>query len=137
MNLNRNYAFGAEKIAGGLQKPKRAGRNRFVACCPAHDDKTPSLSIEDSRDGKVLVHCFAGCSQDQVIGALRDLGLWHKVSRDRINYLKNQTLSEEIRKSKNLLELAISEYENGVVHSELDRARIKKAIRFLQKHGRG
>src|SRR5262249_10331976 len=51
------------------------GRNG-LARCPAHDDRTPSLSVSDGNDGKVLVHCHAGCSQDAVIVALQDRGLW-------------------------------------------------------------
>jgi hypothetical protein len=44
--------------------------------CPAHEDRTPSLSVSETRDGRVLVHCFAGCSQSAVIDALRRAGLW-------------------------------------------------------------
>lgn len=44
--------------------------------CPAHDDSTPSLSVRDGSNGKVLVKCHAGCSQDAVIEALRARGLW-------------------------------------------------------------
>jgi hypothetical protein len=137
MNLNRNYALGAETIAGTLQKAKRAGPGKYVACCPAHDDKTPSLSIEDAPNGNLLVHCHAGCSQNAVIEALRDRGLWHKPSRKRIKYLKNQSLKDEIRRNRILLALTISEYKQGVVHTEFDRARIARAIRFLEKHGNG
>src|SRR5712692_3308676 len=43
--------------------------------CPAHDDKTPDLSLRE-KDGVVLVHCFGGCTQDAVIEALRARGLW-------------------------------------------------------------
>jgi hypothetical protein len=46
-----------------------------MARCPAHDDSTPSLSICDVDD-KVLVHCHAGCEQEQVIAVLRTRGLW-------------------------------------------------------------
>src|SRR5215207_10129403 len=49
----------------------------WTACCPAHDDRQPSLSISDAPDGKVLVHCHAGCEQHQVIAALRSRGLWN------------------------------------------------------------
>ena len=48
----------------------------WLAHCPAHDDQHPSLSITGNGDGKLLVHCHAGCSQDEVITALRKLGLW-------------------------------------------------------------
>ena len=47
-----------------------------MARCPAHDDRAPSLSIQDTTDGKVLVYCHAGCDQARVISALRALGLW-------------------------------------------------------------
>ncbi|HEX7422873.1 MAG TPA: AAA family ATPase [Terriglobales bacterium] len=43
--------------------------------CPAHDDHDPSLSLTD-RDGRVLLHCHAGCTQSAVIAALRERGLW-------------------------------------------------------------
>src|SRR5689334_22447351 len=48
----------------------------WMACCPAHDDRKPSLSIRAAHDGKVLVRCHAGCDQDRVIGALSSRGLW-------------------------------------------------------------
>lgn len=54
---------------------KKVGKG-WLACCPAHDDQHPSLSIRDSGD-KVLVHCHAGCTQHDVIAALREQGIWH------------------------------------------------------------
>jgi len=47
----------------------------YVARCPAHDDKNPSLSLKD-EDGKILVHCHAGCEQGAVVEALKARGLW-------------------------------------------------------------
>jgi putative DNA primase/helicase len=52
----------------------------WVARCPAHEDRVPSLSISDSPDEKVLVHCHAGCDQQAVIGTIKSLGLWHGTS---------------------------------------------------------
>ena len=46
-----------------------------TCCCPAHDDRSPSLSVKQTRD-IVLVKCHAGCPQDRVIDALRARGLW-------------------------------------------------------------
>ena len=43
--------------------------------CPAHDDEHPSLSVSENN-GKILVKCHAGCSQDQVISALKEKELW-------------------------------------------------------------
>lgn len=64
----------AAKLAHALGG-HRVGRH-WIAKCPAHQDRTPSLSIAESDDGKALVYCHAGCGQAQVIAALRDRGLW-------------------------------------------------------------
>ena len=64
----------AETIARAL-RGRKLGRE-WMAQCPAHDDRTPSLSIRDADDGQVLVHCHAGCDQGRVIATLRMLGLW-------------------------------------------------------------
>lgn len=51
----------------------------FMAQCPAHDDRNPSLSVKRADDGNVLVHCFAGCTTEAICSALgikvRDLFL--------------------------------------------------------------
>lgn len=50
----------------------------YVARCPAHEDRTASLSVKEGDDGKTVVHCHAGCSYKDVIAAagleLKDLG---------------------------------------------------------------
>jgi putative DNA primase/helicase len=64
----------AETIAKGLGG--RKGGSGWTARCPAHDDRTPSLSIRDAENNKVLVRCHAGCDQERVIATLRSRGLW-------------------------------------------------------------
>jgi DNA primase len=64
----------AETIAKALGG-HRAGAT-WMARCPVHDDRAPSLSISSGKDGKVLVRCHAGCEQRDVITALVDRGLW-------------------------------------------------------------
>jgi putative DNA primase/helicase len=39
-------------------------------CCPAHDDRTPSLTVSQGEDGRVLVKCHAGCETEDVVTAL-------------------------------------------------------------------
>lgn len=48
----------------------RGSNGHWVACCPAHDDRSPSLAIAEGSDGRVLLHCFGGCSPDAVVGAV-------------------------------------------------------------------
>jgi putative DNA primase/helicase len=58
-------ALGGRKVGGG-----------WIARCPAHRDRDPSLSIHYGAADKLLVHCHAGCDQVQVIEALQTRGLW-------------------------------------------------------------
>ena len=65
-----------ERIAAALGgKPNRKGGYRCL--CPAHDDRHhPNLDIDLGAGGMLLVNCTTGCSQDEVIGALRARDLW-------------------------------------------------------------
>jgi hypothetical protein len=42
-----------------------------MARCPAHSDRTASLSIREADDGNTLIHCFAGCEPAAVLAAVR------------------------------------------------------------------
>ena len=66
----------AESIAKALGKFTTKPGGGLMACCPAHDDDNPSLSIDDADNGGVLVKCWAGCSQDAIISALKERDLW-------------------------------------------------------------
>ena len=47
------------------------GRNgAWTARCPAHADKSPSLAVREGEDGRVLLHCFGGCSTSDVLGSI-------------------------------------------------------------------
>lgn len=60
----------ADSLVSLLEKVKSTGKNRWQARCPAHADKGPSLSIRETDDGRVLVHCFAGCSVHEIVQAV-------------------------------------------------------------------
>lgn len=57
-----------ELILSKLTKVKRT-HNGYEACCPAHDDQHPSLSITPKED-RILLHCQTGCSPEAVVEAL-------------------------------------------------------------------
>lgn len=48
----------------------RGNNGRWMARCPAHDDRIASLTIAEGNDGRVLVHCFGGCPVDDVVRAV-------------------------------------------------------------------
>jgi hypothetical protein len=59
----------ADTLLARLEGVKRTGPDKWMARCPAHKDRTGSLSIRQLDDARVLVHCFAGCSVDDVTRA--------------------------------------------------------------------
>ena len=57
----------AATLLSKLDGSRRTGTDRWTARCPAHNDRGPSLAIRELDDGRVLVHCFAGCSAHEVV----------------------------------------------------------------------
>ena len=53
-----------------LNRTRQTGHGKYVASCPAHDDRSPSLAIKECDDGRVLVHCHAGCETEDVLSAV-------------------------------------------------------------------
>jgi putative DNA primase/helicase len=66
------YAMPSELLTKLEAVQERSGN--YIARCPAHDDRNPSLSLAVKRE-RVLVHCHAGCSQKDVLRALKRLGV--------------------------------------------------------------
>ncbi|MHB0878879.1 MAG: AAA family ATPase [Anaerolineae bacterium] len=54
-------------------------RGRWTALCPVHGDEHHSLSVRETNDGKILVHCFVGCSVEQIVAVmgLQMSDLWY------------------------------------------------------------
>ena len=59
-----------ETLISRLDKVKRTGDGRYVACCPAHEDKRPSMTIRELPDGRILMHCFSGCDTESILSAI-------------------------------------------------------------------
>lgn len=57
----------ATEFAERVRGPKSGAA--WMARCPAHDDREPSLSIRSGNDSRVLLHCHAGCSPEEVVKA--------------------------------------------------------------------
>ena len=53
------------KLDGVREQP-----SGFSARCPAHDDQVASLSINNGRDGGLVLHCHAGCAAESIVAAM-------------------------------------------------------------------
>lgn len=107
-----------------LNKVRKQGRG-YIACCSAHPDKTPSLSVE-MKDGKILLHCFAGCSSLEIVESvgLTMSDLFSESLPDRPNRKYIPNLDHEI--------LVINLYQDmrkrNIPVSDLDHADVQKAL---------
>lgn len=59
-----------ETFVSHLEEVRQLRPGRWVALCPAHADKSPSLSVTATDDGTTLIHCFSGCAPDDILAAL-------------------------------------------------------------------
>ncbi len=59
-----------DRLLSRLDAIKQTGSGRWIACCPSHSDRSPSLGIRELPDGKILLRCFAGCAVENVLAAV-------------------------------------------------------------------
>jgi DNA primase len=59
-----------DRLLSRLSGVKRVGQNAWMALCPAHNDKHPSLSIKETSDGAILIHCWSGCETRDILQAV-------------------------------------------------------------------
>ncbi len=52
-----------------LERPRKSGQG-WMAKCPSHADRTPSLSISEGDDGRTLLHCFSGCTVNEIVNSM-------------------------------------------------------------------
>jgi hypothetical protein len=124
----------AAALLDRLEKVKQTGPGRWVSACPAHDDKSPSLSIRETEDGRILLHDFAGCDVHSVLSALglslSDLfpdKLDHHIKptrsrvplRDLVALLDHEAL---------VVQLVASAFLNNQPFSDSDLGRMKLAV---------
>ncbi len=127
-----------------LDGARQVGPDRWSAKCPAHEDRTPSLSIRIT-DEHILLFCHAGCEVSAILTAL-GLG-WRDICPEpAIPYqqalahghprLRQRLSAIDAREwAKTLLLLAAADLEHGRQHSLHDRAAIEIAREVL-RHGR-
>lgn len=122
-----------------LDKVQRIGRGRWKACCPAHDDKSPSLSIRELDDGRVLLHCFGGCPVENVLSSLgldfSDLmpaGGWLEGRPKERRPFYAADVLKIMRDEALLVHICASDISNGKRLSDADRGRLLLAAQRLR-----
>ncbi len=58
------------EFLGYFKSSYKSGKDEYQCLCPAHDDKTASLGIKELPDGRILIHCFAGCGANDILQSI-------------------------------------------------------------------
>lgn len=89
-----------ETLLSRLQKVKATGKSRWLCSCPAHQDKSPSMHILLSDDGKILINCKAGCDTYSI---LQSIGLdWEDVMPEKATHHRKKPLKQVLYASEAL-----------------------------------
>ena len=70
MPVRNSSKLPSEKFLEHLEKVVEISPSRWKARCPAHEDRSPSLSIKEVEDGQLLIHCHAGCDPASIVAAV-------------------------------------------------------------------
>jgi hypothetical protein len=129
-----------EALLARLDVVRDNGRGRWVARCPAHDDRSPSLSIRETSDGTVLIHDHAGCSPVDILAAvgleLRDLfpaPLSHHRPARRCHRVPAHQVLDAISHALTVLTLADSKLKRGDSLDDDEREALDRALAVLNR----
>ncbi|MDH5327989.1 MAG: phage/plasmid primase, P4 family [Gammaproteobacteria bacterium] len=121
-----------EEIAERLNA-RRCG-TYWMARCPAHDDKNPSLKISEGENGNTLAHCFAGCAFGEVVDSSRVYGIepgdFYGKSLDGE---RPRVPPKQLERAKTIKVIADSDRERGVELTPDDIQAAKDADATLLK----
>ena len=136
--INRPSSMGADRLLSSLQKVRASGPDRWSACCPAHDDRSPSLSVKLADDGRVLVHCFAGCTAREVVEAvgMRMGDLFREKGFDHQVFMRSQKAKKEAERAvldALIVRIAQNDVAAGKTLSEGHHREVREAMNRLQE----
>ncbi len=134
----------AARLLERLNKVRMTREHDWWARCPAHDDQTPSLHITLSDDGRVLLHCFAGCDPQSILDAVglrwRDLcpdynmAAYADAVATASNLLKASKV-DPLEMERRIIEIAAADLRAERNLSAEDRARVALARERLGLRG--
>ncbi|ATG91416.1 DNA primase [Methylomonas koyamae] len=128
------------RILDRLSHVKATGAGKWLARCPAHDDRSPSLAIREA-DERILIHCFSGCGVSQVLQAvgLQMADLFPNrfanpyAPKPRIPKFSAYELFPLLVQEAVILALAWSDTLAGKVLSETDQQRVQQAFQSVMR----
>ncbi len=137
--IPNNTSSPATLLLGRLEKVIDRGGGQYSALCPAHEDKSPSLSIKETDD-RILLYCFAGCSAGDVTAAvgLSLADLYERPLDDRRLLLKRprfdaRALLLMLKHEATKVAIAAHDIAEGRTLTEDDRKALETASRRISR----
>ena len=124
-----------DSLLSRLDRVKETGHGKYIARCPAHEDRSPSLAIKEGDDGRVLLHCFAGCETQDVLSAIgmtfsdvmpERIGSEHSYKPVKQRFDAKQVL-RVLRAEATLVAIAAENIAQGIMLNDVDRDRVFNA----------
>lgn len=119
-----------DNLLSHLGRAKKSGKNSWMCKCPAHEDRTASLTVTELSNETILINCFAGCGSLEVLNAV---GLdYSDLFPDTQETGRPNKLRISIREALAVLELeaqVVFQYGNAYQQGELpENTRLLKAV---------
>lgn len=123
-----------------LERVKATGPGKWLARCPAHDDRSPSLAIREVDD-RILIHCFAGCDVSsilqtvglQMIDLFPDQCANQQRSKPRFTKFSAYELFPLLVQEAVILALAWNDIVSGKELSDADNQRVRQAYQSVMR----
>lgn len=128
-------------ILDRLSKVKPHKNNQWTACCPAHDDKHPSLAIKLTDGGTILFKCWSGCRVDDICASIgiNVADLFPERIEDRAKFsLSAETAWRILRREAIMIRLIAGDVKNNVPidydRLALSENRLQMVCEYLDKN---
>lgn len=129
-----------DRLLDRLSGVKQIKNDRWLARCPAHDDRSPSLVITETSDGTLLIRCWAGCSAADIVTAvgleLKDLFParfdGHAYRKGKAPRYNAREITQTVITEAMVLTLGYRAVQRGEPLPLRDQARVELAVQTIQ-----
>jgi len=128
-----------DEFLSRLQKVRATGKDRWQACCPAHDDKSPSFNVMVADDGKIIMKCHAGCSVEAITAAMgMELSdLFPDTEKERYNQglrpWQRERLNDDLKHARYVTKLYERDKAAGVTIDDICKRQALNAYKKIKE----
>jgi len=120
-----------DQILDRLVNVKKSGTNKWISCCPVHDDKTPSMGVWDEGE-RIIMHCLGcGAKGPEIMGALGlPIGMLFKDDNGLPSGYVPKAVIEKAQEAAYFVEIFESEIRKGHVATLAEKRQNRKSMQL-------